>query len=134
MTNPAGRRYLRRFIPSMISYVLLLFAALWAIERYEPTGPLLAALSLLPALPLMVVIWAIGMFIVEQPDEYLRMRQVRQVLIATAFMLVACTAWGFLEIGGAVPHLPLYWAFILWCFGLFFEPVAAWISDRRGQE
>ncbi|MES2339924.1 MAG: hypothetical protein V4537_17665 [Pseudomonadota bacterium] len=116
-TTAAGRRYLRRFFPTMAAYVVALFFATWAIRMWQPTGVLLVALSILPALPIIGVLGVIGLYLVEERDEYLRGRIVQAMLVGLGFMLAIATAWGFLEEGGVVPHVPAYWAFILWCFG-----------------
>ncbi|MDQ3140317.1 MAG: hypothetical protein M3Q15_06290 [Pseudomonadota bacterium] len=116
--SPAQRAYIRRFIPLMLGYVLLLFAAVWLNRTMEPTGILAVALAVLPALPLIGVIWAMGRLVVEEKDEYQRSLTVRQFMIATGFMLAVTSIWGFLEGSGQVPDLPMYWAFIIWCAGL----------------
>jgi hypothetical protein len=116
--SPANRAYLRRFFPLMILYAVLLFGAIWLNKALTPSGPLAVVLAILPALPLIGVVWAIGRLIVEETDEYQRSLTVRQVVVATGFMLAATSVWGFLETFGQVPHLPMYWAFILWCAGL----------------
>ena len=41
--NPAQQRYVVRFIPTMFSYVLVLFAATYLIRFWHPTGIALAA-------------------------------------------------------------------------------------------
>ena len=81
----------------------------------SPTGALLVALSILPALPIIGVIGVIGLYLVEETDEYLRTRVVQAMLVGLGFMLAVASAWGFMEEGGVVPHVPAYWAFILWC-------------------
>ena len=116
--SPAQRAYVRRFLPLMMGYVLLLFAAVWLGKVYRPTGIAAVALAILPALPLIGVVWAMGRLIVDESDEYQRSLIIRQILIATGFMLSVTSVWGFLESSGQVPHLPMYWAFILWAFGL----------------
>jgi hypothetical protein len=116
--NPAQRAYTRRAVPLMIAYVVALTAALWLHEQLAPTGPLAVALAILPALPLIGVVWALGRLLVEEQDEYLRSLHVRQFMIATGFMLVVTCIWGFLETFELVPHLPMYWAFVIWCAGL----------------
>lgn len=116
--NPAQRAYARRVAPLMIAYVAALFFAIWLHERIAPTGPLAVALAILPALPLIGVVWALGRLLVEEQDEYLRSLHVRQFMIATGFMLVVTCTWGFLETFELVPHVPMYWAFIIWCAGL----------------
>jgi FtsH-binding integral membrane protein len=117
-TNPAQRAYQRRAIPLMIAYVAALFVAIWVHERMAPAGALAVALAVLPALPLIGMIWAMGRLLVEEQDEYLRSLHVRQFMVATGFMLVVTCVWGFLENFELVPHVPMYWAFIIWCAGL----------------
>ena len=114
----AQRAYLRRFLPLMGAYVVILFAAIWLNKAVAPTGPLAVVLAILPALPLIGVVWAIGRLIVDEKDEYQRSLTVRQVIVATGFMLAVTSVWGFLETFALVPHLPMYWAFIIWCAGL----------------
>jgi uncharacterized membrane protein len=126
--NVAARRYMWRFGISMTAYMLVLFASLSALRQWQPHGALLVMLSILPALPMLGVIWSIFQFIVDQTDEYLRMRQIRQVLVATAFLLVVTTVWGFLENTGVAPHLPLYSVFVIWCAGLFIDFVVQWFD------
>jgi hypothetical protein len=102
------------------SYVVLLFAVVWWFQTNAPRGAVKYVAAVLPALPLLAVIWALGMYLVDETDEYIRMRTVRACLIATGLVLAAATAWGFLEQFEAVPHLPLYYVFVVWCafFGL----------------
>ena len=116
--SAAQRAYMRRFFPLMGLYVVILFGAIWLDKAVAPAGPLAVLLAILPALPLIGVVWAIGRLIVEETDEYQRSLTVRQVVVATGFMLAVTSVWGFLETFGQVPHLPMYWAFIIWCAGL----------------
>jgi len=118
-----GRAYQRRVIVLALSYVVLLFAANWLYEQYALSGPLAVAVALLPALPLIGIIVALGRLITDEKDEYQRMLHVRQMLIATGLMLAVCTVWGFLEEFGVVPHVAAYWAFIVWCGGLGFGTI-----------
>ena len=113
----AGRRYLRRFWPTMSAYVVALFGATWAIRHLDPHGPLLVVLGILPALPVIAAIGVMGLYVVEEKDEYLRQRVVSGMLVGIGFSLSVMTAWGFMEEAGVLPHLPGYFAFILWCAG-----------------
>jgi hypothetical protein len=117
-TSPAQRAYLRRFLPMMLLYVVILFGAVWLQDRIKPAGPLAILLAILPALPLIGVIWALGRLVIEEQDEYLRSLVVRQFMIATGFMLIVTSIWGFLDAFDQVPHVPMFWAFIIWCVGL----------------
>ncbi len=116
--SAAQRAYLRRFLPLMLAYALIFVGAVWLNKLMAPTGALAVALAILPAVPLVGVVWAMGRLLVEEKDEYQRSLTVRQFLVATGFMLVIACIWGFLEDFGQVPHLPMYWAFIIWCAGL----------------
>ena len=126
----ANRRYLNRFIPSMTCYAVFLLGSNMVEATYAPTGAPLSALAILPALPIIAVIWAMGMAIVEQPDEYVRAKLIHAMLIATALMLSVMTVWSFLEDTGAVPGKPVHLAFPLWCAGLLVGQVWLWARDR----
>ena len=114
----AGMAYNRRMLPLSAAYVVVLLGAILMHDRLHVTGPVLYLIAILPALPLIGVVWALGRFLVEETDEYQRALAVRKMLVATGFLLVLATIWGFLEQFGLVPHLPAYWCFIVWCIGL----------------
>jgi xanthosine utilization system XapX-like protein len=119
-TTAAGRRYIARFIPAMLGYVVVLSGALWAISTLEPTGPLLWFLAVAPAFPVIAVIAIMGLYLIEETDEFIRSVLVQSMLWGVGITLSACTAWGFLENADVVPHIPLYLVFPLFCgsFGL----------------
>ncbi|HWU81305.1 MAG TPA: hypothetical protein VN158_14720 [Caulobacter sp.] len=118
--TPAGRRYLARFFPAMFSYVVVLLASLWFIETYHPKGPLLWVLGVAPAIPVIAVIAVMGLYMMEETDEFLRTVLVQSMLWGIGVTLALCTAWGFLENVGVIPHFPLYLVFAVFCgaFGL----------------
>ena len=118
MKNLAAQRYVRRFIPLMTLYVAIVMGVSWWFRMGGPVGWLRYPVAVLPALPIVGVIFIMGRFIVEQKDEYLRLMIVRQCLFAIGFTLVVSTVWGFLETYGLVPHVPAYAAFMLFCAGL----------------
>jgi hypothetical protein len=126
--SPAARAYQRRFVPMMVLYVVILLAAVWVDKHYLPAGPLAVVLAILPALPLIGAVWALGRLLVDEKDEYQRSQTARQFIIATGFMLSVTSVWGFLDAFDQVPHVPMYWAFILWCFGL---GVGSFVNEMR---
>lgn len=123
-----GRAYFRRMLMLALLYVALLFGANWLYHHYSLSGPVAVIVALLPALPLIGMIVALGRLILDEKDEYQRMLHVRQMLIATGLTLAVCSMWGFLEEFDQVPHVPAYWAFILWCAGLGFGTL---YNERR---
>ena len=99
-------------------YVALLFAAETLIRRGHLTGPLAYVVAVLPALPIIGIFAAIGRYLVEETDEYIRFLTVRQTLIACGLALSFATAWGFLESFGLAPHFDTYWIAVIWFAGL----------------
>jgi xanthosine utilization system XapX-like protein len=118
--TPAARRYLARFVPAMLAYVGMLFGSLWVIRNLDPQGPLLWALAIAPALPIIAVIAIMGLYLVEETDEFVRATLAQAMLWGIGITLAGCTAWGFLENADVVPHMPLYLVFPMFCgsFGL----------------
>ena len=116
--NPAQRRYNKRVLTLSIIYAVVLFAAVYLLKHKLVAGALAYAVGILPALAVSGFFWAMARYLVEETDEYLRMMQVRQVLVATGFALTTATIWGFLEGFELVPHAVGYiWA-IMWFAGL----------------
>lgn len=117
-SNPAVRAYTKRVIVWMSLYVIVLVAVDFAIRRHAPHGALLYALAVLPALPIVAVFVALGRYLVEESDEYLRAQMIRQILYATGLTLFATTIWGMLAALAEVR--PLDHVAVLWfaCFGL----------------
>lgn len=116
--NPAQRRYNMRVLGLSLAYAGALIGVSLVFRSSAPTGPLAWALALLPALPLVGIFIAMGRYLVEESDEYLRAMVARQSLVASGFMLIVTTCWGFLQSFGQLPHADFYWAAILWFAGL----------------
>lgn len=122
----ASIRYTRRMIPLAFVYVAAVIAAVNLQRALHPTGILALAIAVLPALPIIGFVWAMGRLLVEEDDEYQRLLHVRQALVATGFLLVVSTVWGFLENSGMAPHVPASFAFIFWCIGLGIARFIPW--------
>jgi drug/metabolite transporter (DMT)-like permease len=116
--NPAQRRYNHRVLGLSLAYAGALIGVSFVFRGDPPAGPVAWALALLPALPLVGIFLAMGRYLVEEGDEYLRSVMVRQSLIATGFMLIVTTCWGFLQSFDQVPRVDFYWAAIVWFAGL----------------
>ena len=122
--NPAARRYMVRITAAMAVYVAGLIGANYLIENELVAGPLAWAVAIVPGLAIAAVFYAVGMLILEQKDEFLRMLLVRQNLIATAFAMSIVVVWGFLEGFGLVGHVAGYLIVVLWAAGLFIGAVS----------
>lgn len=117
--NPAFRRYLRRFIPITVAYLASIALATWIIPDDAPANALTIGLAILPGIAVVGWIWAMGRLLVELDDEYLRMLEVRKMIVATGVTLALTSIWGILELySPEVPRLPVFFVFPLWCIGL----------------
>ena len=118
--NLAQRRYNRNVLILSVVYALALIGAITLFRNSAPTGPLAYATAVLPALPIVGVFAAMGQYLVDEQDEYLRMLTVRQTPWATGFALSVATIWGFLESFELVDHVDAYYIAVLWFGGLGF--------------
>jgi hypothetical protein len=81
----------------MSVYLIALFAAVRIFRHTDIAGVPAYALAIAPALPIIGVFWAVMRFLIEEPDEFIRMLLVRQCLVATGFCLTVMTIWEFLQ-------------------------------------
>jgi len=116
--QPARRRYNRTVLLLSLVYVASLFGAIGLFNAGRPHGIFAYAVAVLPALPIVGMFAALGRYLVEERDEYLRMLLVRQSLWATGFALTLATIWGFLENFDLVEHVDAYYLAVLWFGGL----------------
>ncbi|WP_375392272.1 hypothetical protein [uncultured Sphingomonas sp.] len=130
--TPAVRRYTRRVLALSVVYALVLVGAVSLFKYRPPAGVLGWLVAIAPGLPIVGIFAAIGRYIVEETDEYLRMQVTRQSLVATGFALSLATIWGFLEDFGLMPHIPAYHVAVVWFAGLGVGGCVNWWLERRG--
>jgi hypothetical protein len=118
MASIAQRRYNKRVVVLSIAYAVALLGATYAFKHHLLSGPVAYGAAALPALPLIGVFAAIGLYLVEEQDEYVRMLMIRQTLWASGFALSIATIWGFLESFELVQHVESYYVAVLWFGGL----------------
>ena len=116
--NPVIVRYNRRILFSSFGYVLGLGIAIAIWNASEVSKATAFALALLPTLPTFYMIWAMGRYLVEETDEYLRYRTVRAAIMSLGMVLVIGIFWGFLELFEVVPHIWAWWVLPVWAMGL----------------
>ncbi|TPG10914.1 hypothetical protein [Sphingomonas oligophenolica] len=114
----AIRRYNRNVLGLSAIYAGALVGAELVFVRGHPTGVIAYLIAILPALPIIGIFAAIGRYLVDERDEYLRMLMIRQSLVASAFALTCATVWGFLESFGLVAHIEAFYVAVLWFGGL----------------
>jgi len=113
--SEAGRRYLKRFIPTMVAYAVIIFGVSFAFRDETLAGPLAWVLAVAPALPVLAVIAIMGLYIREEKDEFQRNVLIESMLWGMGLTLSATTVAGFLEMYVHTPPLQSFWAFPLFC-------------------
>lgn len=121
---PAYRRYFKRHMVFTALYIAAVMLGVWLVPDDSPPGVFAVSLALLPGLAVVGWIWAMGRLLVELDDEYLRMLEVRKFIIATGIALAVASVWGIVELFAAVPRVPVFFVFPLWCVGLAVGSVA----------
>ena len=129
----AWRRYNWRAIWLSLAYAVFLIGAVYGFKHHLVSGVFAWIVAILPALPIIGIFAAIGLYLVEEQDEYVRMLMVRQTLWASGFSLSIATVWGFLESFELVSHVEVYWVSVLWFGGLGLGNLANRLTIGRGR-
>jgi hypothetical protein len=116
--SAAWKRYNWRVVWLSLVYSAFLIAAVYGFKHKLVPGSIQYLVAILPALPIIGIFAAIGRYLVEEQDEYVRMLMVRQTLWASGIALSAATIWGFLENFDLVGHADGYWVMVCWFVGL----------------
>jgi hypothetical protein len=116
--NAATKRYNWRVLWLSALYAVFLISAVYGFKYRLFAGPGAYLAAILPAVPIVGIFAAMGRYLVEEQDEYVRMLMVRQSLWASGFALSVATVWGFLENFNLVTHVDAYSIAIVWFFGL----------------
>ena len=116
--SPAIRSYNKRVLGLSVGYAIFLLTAVYGFKHHLVSGVIGYILAVLPALPIVGIFAALGRYLVEEQDEYVRMLMVRQTLWASGFALSLATIWGFLESFDLVGHVEAYYIAVLWFGGL----------------
>ncbi len=122
--SPQIKRYMKRIAILMVLYLIFLFSGDYLIDNELVSGVPAYIIAILAGLPVAGMFWAIGMLLIEETDEFLRMLLVHQTLIATGIAMAAASIWGFLENFGLVQHVDSYWWAIIWFLGLGIGAIA----------
>jgi hypothetical protein len=116
--TPAWKRYNWRVVWLSLVYAAFLILAVYSFKHQLLSGGLTYVVAVLPALPIIGIFAAIGRYLVEEHDEYVRMLMVRQTLWASGITLSLATIWGFLESFDITGHVDAYYVCVVWFAGL----------------
>jgi hypothetical protein len=109
-TSPAFRNLGARTLAGVGGCVLVFSVSAAIYRDLQPGSAVLWPLALVTAVPVLWLVWAMGQYLAEESDEYLRHLATMSALIGLAAVLVVATVWGFLEALELVPHVPAWYA------------------------
>jgi hypothetical protein len=112
--TPVMARRNRRTMVCAIVYAALLLAVIFVRVAHPLHGLPAYALAVLPALPILGMAWATGLYMREEDDEFERAVCVENALWATGATLSVATVWGFAEMLADAPHLAGWLWFPVW--------------------
>jgi len=102
--NPVVRRFYLRTLAANAIYIVLTICIALYFYKFHPHGPLATVLALLPAVALLGFIIAIGLYLIEDKDEFQRNQMVDVLLWGLGGVLVFTSAWGSLETFTHIRH------------------------------
>jgi hypothetical protein len=109
----AHKRYQKRMWRVMACYIVVVLGAAWIVKHEHPLGWQLYFWSLLPAIPVILSMGLMGLYLHEETDEYQRVVMVRSLLVGTAALLGTLVVNDFLRSFAATGALPPFVCFVL---------------------
>ncbi len=116
-TNPpispdaANKRYQWEVVAGTAVYALLVIVCV-KLLKHLPSSPLRITLALLPALPMLWVIWAVVRYL-KRADELQRRVHLEALSIAAGITAFLSLTYGLLEDLGGLPMISAWWGFVV---------------------
>jgi len=112
-TTPASRRYQQRMLVTMSLYLAVTLGVVTIVKHAHPHGWLLYAIALVPALPMLAMMGALGVYLQEEKDEYIRLITMRSLLAGTAGLLAVLVVNDVLRSISGAAALPAFTSWVL---------------------
>jgi hypothetical protein len=116
----ALKRYQRRVLSTVAAYLVVLFGSITVVRHLHVQGVLLYLLAMLPAVPVILILGWLGLYLQEETDEYLRLITMRALLVGTAALMGVIVVSDFLQAIAERPALPPFTYFLVFfsAFGI----------------
>jgi len=116
----ALKRYQRRVLITVAAYMVVLFGSITVVHHLHVQGVLLYLLAMLPAVPVILILGWLGLYLQEETDEYLRLITMRALLVGTAALMGVIVVSDFLQAIAERPALPPFTYFLVFfsAFGI----------------
>lgn len=104
----ATRRYFVLLVPAMLVFMSSTLGIVWAEDNLALPAAASYALTIVPIAALFSTYWALWRFIAEI-DEFLRLIQIKSIIIGLIVVMMVITGWGLMEIYADAPALGIFW-------------------------
>jgi hypothetical protein len=129
----AENRYVRRVFVAMVFYIATLSWCKRLAEHTHYTGWVLYLIALLPAIPVLVTLGAMGRYLIEETDEYLRRQMVVSLLASTGLLLSVIVVNDFLRILAHAKALEPITCFVVFMMSFGLAQCGQKLWDLRGR-
>jgi hypothetical protein len=119
---------------TMAVYLVVVICATLLVRHGLVHGWAVYVWSVLPALPVMVVIAQMGRYLQEENDEYLRLITMRSLLVATAALLGMLVVSDFLRSYTPTGDLPPFVSFMVFCVAFGLAQAVQKLRDRARED
>jgi len=114
----AKKAYQRSVLQFMAAYAVVLFCSSWFVKHDGAEHFYLYFWSVIPAIPIIGVIFRMGKYLREEKDEYQRLLTMQSILVGTGALLAAIVFNDFIRAFAKSPGLPPFWFFMIFCAGM----------------
>jgi hypothetical protein len=128
--SPAAKRYMRRIMIAMWSWVVIIFGALTLGRHVIKHGWPLYVMSVLLTLPVIGIFAIMGRYLQEETDEYRRLLAVRSLIIATGVLLTTIFVNDFLRVSAHWAGLPPFLSFEIFAVVFCIAQAIQWKASR----
>jgi hypothetical protein len=113
----ARKRYSRRVVIAMAIYVVLILLCAYLLKHAHPGRAVAVLLAILPALPIIATLIAVGAYLRDEADEFQRFLFQQNLLWGMGVTLAVTSVWGLLELFTSIPHIPIVFTYpAFWFF------------------
>lgn len=126
----AKKHLMKRGAVVMVGYFVSFIGAALLVDRIHPEGAALWLMAALPVLPILVVMYLMGLYLREETDEYHRDLVVRCLLWGAAGAVATSMFAGFLRLFGWKGQLPPFCDFFVFALFMMVAKVTYKVANR----
>jgi hypothetical protein len=130
----AKKAYQRSVLQFMACYAVVLFCSTWFVKHDGAEHFYLYFWSVIPAIPIVAVIWRMGVYLREEKDEYQRLLAMQSILVGTGALLATIVVNDFIRAFAKTQGLPPFWLFCIFCVGMGAAQAFLKLRNRAGAD